>query len=132
PPRRRPRGSRGDGVRRGRRAGGTSFGSVGRAMLTMQAMQLLDLFRDSTSVEAGELVVGGARATDLAREHGTPVVVYDELTLRNQARAYAAAAPGALVAYGTKAFPSVAVLELFLDEGLGADVSTVGELEFAL
>jgi diaminopimelate decarboxylase len=92
----------------------------------------LDLFPDTTAVENGELVLGGARATDLAREFGTPLVVYDEQTLRNQARAYAAAAPGALVAYGTKAFPSIAVLRLFLEEGLGADVSTTGELEFAL
>ena len=92
----------------------------------------LDLFPDTTAVEHGELVLGGIRATDLAREFGTPLVVYDEQTLRGQARAYAAAAPGALVAYGTKAFPSIAVLKLFLEEGLGADVSTTGELEFAL
>jgi len=35
------------------------------------------------------------------------------------------------VAYGTKAFPSVAVLRLFAKEGLGADVSTAGELAYA-
>jgi diaminopimelate decarboxylase len=91
-----------------------------------------DLLPDGARVEHGELVLGGVAATELAREFGTPVVVYDEETLRNQARAYAAAAPGALVAYGTKAFPSVAVLRVFADEGLGADVSTAGELAFAL
>jgi diaminopimelate decarboxylase len=91
-----------------------------------------DLFPDSASVDGGELVLGGLRASELVREFGTPLVVYDEETLRAQARAYLAAAPGALVAYGTKAFPSVAVLKLFAEEGLGADVSTVGELEFAL
>ncbi len=95
-------------------------------------MHVLDLFPDSAAVESGELVLGGARATELAHEFGTPVVVYDEATLRGQARAYLTAAPGALVAYGTKAFPSIAVLRLFAEEGLGADVSTVGELEFAL
>jgi diaminopimelate decarboxylase len=91
-----------------------------------------ELLPDSAAVDGGELVLGGVRATELAREYGTPVVVYDEDTLRAQARAYLDAAPGALVAYGTKAFPSVAVLGLFAEEGLGADVSTVGELEFAL
>src|SRR5260221_9103728 len=101
-------------------------------MRTMLEMQLLELFPDTALVEGSELVLGGARATDLVREFGTPLVVYDEQRLRNQARAYAAAAPGALIAYGTKAFPSVAVLQLLLEEGLGADVSTVGELEFAL
>jgi diaminopimelate decarboxylase len=90
-----------------------------------------DLMPDGAAVDSGELVVGGVRAGDLVREFGTPLVVYDEATLRGQARAYRAAAPDALIAYGTKAFPSVAVLRLFAEEGLGADVSTVGELEFA-
>jgi diaminopimelate decarboxylase len=52
--------------------------------------------------------------------------------LRARARAYRSAAPEALAVYGTKAFPNVAVLRLFAEEGLGADVSTLGELEFAL
>jgi diaminopimelate decarboxylase len=38
----------------------------------------------------------------------------------------------ALVVYGTKAFANVALLRLLAAEGLGADVSTLGELEFAL
>src|SRR5581483_10649011 len=70
-------------------------------------------------------------ASELARAFGTPVVVYDEETIRASARAYREAAPGALVVYGTKAFPSVAVLELLAAEGVGADVSTAGELAFA-
>jgi diaminopimelate decarboxylase len=93
---------------------------------------LRDLLPDDAAVEAGELVLGGVRANELAHEFGTPLVVYDEATLRGQAEAYRAAAPGALVAYGTKAFPSLAVLRLFAEERLGADVSTTGELEFAL
>jgi diaminopimelate decarboxylase len=93
---------------------------------------LSELLPDTARVEDGELVLGGVRASALAREFGTPVVVYDDATLRAQARAYREAAPGALIVYGTKAFPSIAVLGLLADEGLGADVSTVGELEFAL
>jgi diaminopimelate decarboxylase len=38
----------------------------------------------------------------------------------------------ALVVYGTKAFANVALLRLLAAEGMGADVSTLGELEFAL
>jgi diaminopimelate decarboxylase len=93
---------------------------------------LSELLPDTARVDDGELVLGGVRTSELAREFGTPLVVYDEATLRAQARAYREAAPGALIAYGTKAFPSVAVLQLLAEEGLGADVSTVGELEFAL
>jgi diaminopimelate decarboxylase len=93
---------------------------------------LTELLPDTARLVDGQLVLGGVTATALAREFGTPVVVYDEATLRAQARAYVEAAPGALIVYGTKAFPSVAILRLLAEEGLGADVSTVGELEFAL
>jgi diaminopimelate decarboxylase len=89
------------------------------------------LFPDTATVEDGHLVLGGIPVDELARAFGTPVVVYDEATIRANARAYAEAGPGALIAYGTKAFPNVAVLRLLAEEGVGADVSTVGELEFA-
>jgi len=72
------------------------------------------------------------RATTLADEFGTPLVVYCRGTVLARARAYARVDPDALVVYGTKAFPSVALLRLLAAEGLGADVSTLGELEFAL
>ncbi|MDQ3822784.1 MAG: diaminopimelate decarboxylase, partial [Actinomycetota bacterium] len=68
----------------------------------------------------------------LAAEHGTPLVVYCEETIRARARAYRAAVPDALVVYGTKAFPNVAVMRVLAEEGVGADVSTLGELAFAL
>jgi diaminopimelate decarboxylase len=93
---------------------------------------VIELFPDTAAVEDGELVVGGARASELAEEFGTPLVVYCRETLLARARAYARVDPEALVVYGTKAFPNVALLRLFAGEGLGADVSTRGELEFAL
>ncbi|MFL5981280.1 MAG: diaminopimelate decarboxylase [Gaiellaceae bacterium] len=92
----------------------------------------LELFPDTAAVENGELVVGGVRATELAREFGTPLVAYCRDTVLARARAYARVDPDALVVYGTKAFPNVALLQLLAAEGLGADVSTAGELEFAL
>jgi diaminopimelate decarboxylase len=95
-------------------------------------MRSADLFPASTAVANGELTIGGTRASALADEFGTPLVVYCEKTLHSQARAYLDAAPEALVAYGVKAFPSLALLRLFAEEGLGADVSTLGELTFAL
>jgi diaminopimelate decarboxylase len=91
----------------------------------------LSLFPDSVAVEGGVLSVGGVETTALAEEFGTPLVVYCEQTLVARARAYRDAAPDALVAYSVKAFPSLAVLRLFAGEGLGADVSTLGELAYA-
>jgi diaminopimelate decarboxylase len=96
-----------------------------------QSPRVLDLFPQTARVEDGELVLGGVRAGALAAEHGTPLLVYCEETLRAQARAYRAAAPAALICYGTKAFPNVTILRLLAEEGLGADVSTLGELRFA-
>ena len=93
---------------------------------------MLDLFPATAAIEGDELTLGGMTASALAAEFGTPLLVLDEQTLGARARAYRAAAPDALIAYGTKAFPNVAVLRLLADEGLGADVSTLGELEFAL
>lgn len=92
---------------------------------------MLDLFPDSASIEGGELTVGGVRATELAERFGTPLVVYCEKTLRARAQEIRDAVPDALVVYGSKAFPNVAVLRLFAEEELGADVASLGELTFA-
>jgi diaminopimelate decarboxylase len=85
----------------------------------------------SAAVVDGELVVGGMRAAELAEEFGTPLVVYCKQTMLDQARAYRASAGDTLVVFSVKAFQSVALLRLFASEGLGADVSTLGELSFA-
>jgi diaminopimelate decarboxylase len=92
---------------------------------------MLELFPDGADIDQGVLTLGGVAAIDFAREYGTPLLVYDEATIRARARAYRAAAPDALIAYGTKAFPNVEVLRILAEEGLGADVSTLGELRFA-
>jgi diaminopimelate decarboxylase len=92
---------------------------------------VLELFPETALVEDGELTLGGLRASELANRHGTPLLVYCERTIRSQVQAYREAAPGALVVYGTKAFANVALLRLLAEEGVGADVSTLGELAFA-
>jgi diaminopimelate decarboxylase len=92
---------------------------------------MLRLFPDSARIVHGELHLGGLSADALAAGYGTPLLVYDEETIRNRARAYRKAAPGALVVYGTKAFANVGLLQVLADEGIGADVSTLGELAFA-
>jgi diaminopimelate decarboxylase len=86
----------------------------------------------TATVADGELSVGGMRASALAEEFGTPLVAYCRETLLEQARAYRSAAPDARILYSVKAFQNLALLRLFTGEGLGADVSTLGELAFAL
>jgi diaminopimelate decarboxylase len=92
---------------------------------------MLALFPDSARIDDGELVLGGVGAATLAEEFGTPLVVYCEETLRARARLLFEGARAASVIYGSKAFPNVAVLRLLASEGVGADVSTPGELAFA-
>jgi len=92
---------------------------------------MIELFPAGSRIEIGVLHLDGLAATELAERFGTPLVVYSEAALRQRARMFLRAAPGALVVYGTKAFPNVAVMRLLAEEGLGADVSTLGELAFA-
>ena len=93
--------------------------------------KVLELLPETSRIEGGELSLGGVAARELADEHGTPLLVYCDQTIRSQVRAYREAAPGALIVYGTKAFANVALLRLLAEEGVGADVSTLGELAFA-
>ena len=92
---------------------------------------VLSVFPQTAAVVDGELSVGGVRASDLAAEFGTPLVVYCERTILEASRAYREAAPDALPLYSLKAFPNVELLRLLAAEGFGVDVSTLGELEFA-
>ncbi len=92
---------------------------------------MLELFPDTAEIAGGVLRVGGVSTVELAEEYGTPLVAYCEETLRAAARAYRRGAPDATIVYGTKAFPNVAIMRLLAEEGVGADVSTLGELRFA-
>ena len=92
---------------------------------------MLALFPHGPRSRAGRLTVGG-----LLGERAGGGVRHAARRLRraDAAGARAARPPAAgdaLVVYGTKAFPNVALLRLFAEEGLGADVSTLGELAFA-
>jgi len=92
---------------------------------------MLDLLPDSASTEGARLTIGGISAAELAEEHGTPLVVLCEATLRAQARSLRAAVGDGRVFFGTKALANVALLRLLREEGVGADVASSGELAFA-
>jgi diaminopimelate decarboxylase len=82
---------------------------------------------------AGHMEVGGCDLVDLAREHGTPLYVYDDATIRQRASEYVAAMGSAgQVLYSAKAFASPQFLRVVAEEGLGLDVVSAGELHLAL
>jgi diaminopimelate decarboxylase len=83
--------------------------------------------------DAGHMEVGGCDLVDLAREHGTPLYVYDEATVRQRSAEFIAAmGPRGQVLYSAKAFASPQFLQVVADEGLGLDVVSEGELHLAL
>lgn len=98
--------------------------------------QLRPILPTTADAAGGELRLGGVAASELAREYGTPVIAYDRAHVEAAARAWIDAfvthPAGATVAYATKAFSSVGMLRLLGELGLGADVSSRGELQVAL
>jgi diaminopimelate decarboxylase len=74
---------------------------------------------------------GGALEA-LARDHGTPLFVYDEDDMRRRCHEYVANFGAGNVAYAGKAFLCSAMARLVADEGLQLDVATGGELHVAL
>ena len=85
---------------------------------------------------SGALVIGGCDLRDLAAEFGTPLFVLDEEDFRSRAAqfriAYADPSGTANVYYAAKAFLATAVARWAVEEGLGIDVASGGELAVAL
>ena len=80
---------------------------------------------------AGHLEVDGCDVVDLVGEFGTPLMIYEEKTIRDQCRRYMQAfrehTSDFEVIYASKAFSSLAICQLVLEEGLSIDVSSGGE-----
>lgn len=84
----------------------------------------------------GHLEIGGVDSVQLVRKYGTPLFVYDVELIRQRARAFQQAFSKhqlkAQVAYASKAFSSIAMIQLADQEGLSLDVVSGGELYTAL
>jgi len=86
--------------------------------------------------EMGHLTIGGCDAVELAKEFGTPLYVMDEQLIRDMCRQYHKAFiesyPGADVCYASKALTTSALARIIVQEDLGFDVVSQGELYVAL
>lgn len=82
--------------------------------------------------DSGELTLGGISVVRLASEFGTPLYVFDELTLRSRARhirqTFRNLYPDSRVVYAGKAYLSPFLMRILVDEGIGLDVVSGGEL----
>ncbi|RAK22241.1 diaminopimelate decarboxylase [Anoxybacillus vitaminiphilus] len=86
--------------------------------------------------DRGHLEIGGVDVIDLAKEYGTPLYIYDVALIRERARAFKQTfekhGVKAQVAYASKAFSTMAMVQLVEEEGLSLDVVSGGELYTAL
>jgi diaminopimelate decarboxylase len=94
-------------------------------------------FHGSSKInERGHLEIGGVDTTDLVKEFGTPVYVYDVSLIRERARGFKQTFDQlgikAQVAYASKAFSTIAMIQLAEEEGLSLDVVSGGELYTAI
>lgn len=84
----------------------------------------------------GHLEIGGLDSIDLAKKYGTPLYVYDVSVIRNNCREFVNTfkdlGVNAQVAYASKAFSSIAMLQVVKQEELSLDVVSQGELYTAL
>lgn len=90
----------------------------------------------ATRNSAGEITIAGLSITQIAKEYGTPVFVFDEADVRKRARDYVKAFTvddiQTTVHYAAKAFITTKIAHWVHQEGLGMDVASAGELEVAL
>lgn len=95
------------------------------------------LHENITVNEAGRLAFAGMDVVKLAEEYGTPLYLMDEARLRRNCRVYrnamtAAFGADALPLFAGKALCLGALYPILLEEGMGADVVSGGELYTAL
>lgn len=98
----------------------------------------LHVWPDTASInDQGVLQIGGCDTVALTKQFGTPLYVFDEQTFRAQCRSYCQALSQAYagpvaIHYAGKALLNTAIVQLVLQEGLGLDVVSGGELFVAL
>ena len=83
-----------------------------------------------------ELQIGGISCRQLAEEYGTPLYIYDEARIINQAQSaldnFKSDMFETEVAFASKAFSSIYLFKLLSRMGLGLDVVSGGELYGAM
>lgn len=83
--------------------------------------------------EKGHLTIGGADTVELAQNYGTPLYVMDEDLIRENCRSFKQSIDKyydgkGLVCYASKSFCCKAVCRIMMEEGIGLDVVSEGEL----
>jgi diaminopimelate decarboxylase len=99
-------------------------------------MSRLSLFPLTAEVsQQGHLIIGGCDTVELTTEFGTPLYLFDEFSLRSKCSEFKAEFSrhygDVAIIYACKAFINGALALIFVEEGLGLDVVSAGELGIA-
>ena len=83
--------------------------------------------------EAGHLTLGGVDVVEMAKKYGTPLYLYDENRIRERCRTYVSAmreafGESALPLFASKAASFKQMYRIVMDEGMGTDIVSSGEL----
>lgn len=84
-------------------------------------------------IRGNDLCVGGLTVRDIVSKAGSPAYIYDGGQMRRAYRRLAAALGDfASIFYSAKANPAVPVIRLFLAEGAGVEIASLGEYRAAV
>lgn len=101
-------------------------------MSEQAVLPLLAVFPETARIENGRLHIGGLDTVELAHKFGTPFYLFDEVTLRRCCqeftREFQSRYQNTKVIYACKAFINRTLASLLVEEGLGFDVVSGGEL----
>ena len=100
-------------------------------------LRRLALFPDTTRIQGNTLTVGGLSLDSLAEEYGTPLYIYDRMTMDASVAAYRGALDAyypaeAKITYAGKAFLCRAVAEWIRGQELCADCTGESEINIAV
>jgi diaminopimelate decarboxylase len=86
------------------------------------------LVKECYPASGNELICGGVAASEIARQYGTPLFVYDGGVLDCKWRILRDALPAEFhISYSVKANPNGAILRHFLAKGCGLEIASAGE-----
>src|SRR5579863_293989 len=99
---------------------------------------LFHLLPDTATLSfEGILHLAGHSVTELAEKYGTPLYIFDRLTIKNACKHYQQAfqqyytASETQILYASKAYLSPRIARLLAEQGIGLDVVSGGELQVA-
>lgn len=100
-------------------------------------MNRLGLFPDATTIENDTLTISGCDLSALAEQYGTPLYLYDRVTLDASVDTFRRALsehypPASGLTYAGKAFLCIALAEWTQQQGLWVDCTGLGEIAIAV